>query len=44
MNTFSIMPSPKVSYTIMEPYNAILSVHQLVENTDKNFCINNEAL
>ncbi|KAF9818378.1 hypothetical protein SFRURICE_017800, partial [Spodoptera frugiperda] len=37
MNTFSVVPSPK-------PYNATLSVHQLVENTDMSFCIDNEAL
>jgi tubulin beta len=28
----------------VEPYNSTLSVHQLVENTDKTFCIDNEAL
>jgi tubulin beta len=28
------MPSPKVSDTVVEPYNATLSVHQLVENSD----------
>merc|ERR1712088_1221252 len=28
----------------VEPYNATLSVHQLVENTDETFCIDNEAL
>ena len=28
------MPSPKVSDTVVEPYNATLSVHQLVENAD----------
>jgi len=44
MNTFSVMPSPKVSDTVVEPYNATLSVHQLVENTDETFCIDNEAL
>ncbi|XP_042556516.1 tubulin beta chain-like isoform X2 [Dipodomys spectabilis] len=44
MNTFSIMPSPKVSDTMVEPYNAILSIHQLVENADETFCIDNEAL
>ncbi|KAJ8337155.1 hypothetical protein SKAU_G00383750 [Synaphobranchus kaupii] len=44
MNTFSIMPSPKVSDTVVEPYNATLSVHQLVENTDETYCIDNEAL
>ncbi|XP_035518278.1 tubulin beta chain isoform X2 [Morone saxatilis] len=44
MNSFSIMPSPKVSDTVVEPYNATLSIHQLLENTDETFCIDNEAL
>jgi tubulin beta len=30
MSTFSVAPSPKVSDTVVEPYNATLSVHQLV--------------
>ncbi|KAJ4932317.1 hypothetical protein JOQ06_010741 [Pogonophryne albipinna] len=38
MNTFSVVPSPKVSDTVVEPYNATLSVHQLVENTDETYC------
>ncbi|KAF3858212.1 hypothetical protein F7725_011413 [Dissostichus mawsoni] len=33
MNTFSVMPSPKVSDTVVEPYNATLSVHQLMSAT-----------
>ena len=41
--TFSVMPSPKVSETVVEPYNAILSVHHLVENTDSSFVIDNEV-
>ncbi|RWS08297.1 tubulin beta-1 chain-like protein [Dinothrombium tinctorium] len=44
MSTFSVFPSPKVSNTVVEPYNATLSIHQLVENTDMTFCIDNEAL
>ena len=44
MTSFSVIPSPKVSETVVEPYNATLSVHQLVENTDETFCIDNEAL
>ena len=35
MCTFSVVPSPKVSDTVVEPYNATLSVHQLVENADE---------
>lgn len=34
----------QVSDTVVEPYNATLSIHQLVENTDETFCIDNEAL
>jgi tubulin beta len=44
MCTFSVVPSPKVSDTVVEPYNAVLTVHQLVENCDETFCIDNEAL
>lgn len=44
MTSFSVVPSPKVSDAVVEPYNATLSVHQLVENTDETFCIDNEAL
>ncbi|XP_011826324.1 PREDICTED: tubulin beta-8 chain-like [Mandrillus leucophaeus] len=44
INTFSILPSPRVSDTVVEPYNATLSVHQLIENADETFCIDNEAL
>lgn len=44
MATFSVVPSPKVSDTVVEPYNATLSVYQLVENSDATFCIDNEAL
>ena len=36
--------SVQVSDTVVEPYNATLSVHQLVENTDETYCIDNEAL
>jgi len=44
MCTFSVVPSPKVSDTVVEPYNATLSIHQLVENADEVVCIDNEAL
>ncbi|TDL17966.1 beta-tubulin 2 [Rickenella mellea] len=42
--TFSILPSPKVSETVVEPYNSILSTNQLVESSDLTICIDNEAL
>ncbi|XP_050684694.1 tubulin beta-4B chain-like [Leptidea sinapis] len=42
--TFSVFPSSRVSDCVVEPYNATLSVNQLVENTDHTFCLDNEAL
>ena len=44
MTTYSVVPSPKVSDTVVEPYNATLSIHQLLENADQSFTIDNEAL
>lgn len=34
----------QVSEVVLEPYNATLSIHQLVEDSDSTFCIDNEAL
>ena len=36
--SFSVYPSPTVSDVVVEPYNALLSMHQLIENTDESFC------
>lgn len=45
LNFFAGLPLIfQVSDTVVEPYNATLSVHQLVENSDETFCIDNEAL
>jgi tubulin beta len=33
-----------VSDVVVEPYNATLSIHQLLENSDETFVIDNEAL
>ena len=44
MDSYSVVPSPKVSDTMVEQYNTTLSIHQLVENTDETFCIDNKAL
>lgn len=44
----SLCPFPfslsQVSDTVVEPYNATLSVHQLVENADECMILDNEAL
>merc|ERR1712000_737429 len=44
MLTYSVVPSPTVSDTVVEPYNSTLSVHQLVENADECMVLDNEAL
>lgn len=44
MATFSILPAPAVSETVVEPYNATLSIHQLLEASDLTICLDNEAL
>jgi tubulin beta len=44
LSTYSIVPSPKVSDTVVQPYNCTLSVRQLAESADEVFCIDNEAL
>merc|ERR1712100_417467 len=41
---WALFSSPKLSDTVVEPYNATLSVHQLVENADECMCLDNEAL
>jgi len=43
-STFSVYPSPKVSDTIVEPYNCILATHQLLEAAGQTVVIDNEAL
>ncbi|KAL4707179.1 hypothetical protein ACJJTC_018914 [Scirpophaga incertulas] len=42
--SYSIVPSPKVSDTVVEPYNATLSLNQLIEYTNQSYSIDNEAL
>ncbi|KAH7235427.1 beta tubulin [Fusarium tricinctum] len=44
--TFSVLPStsPSISESLVEPYDAILSMHQLIEYADETFCVDNHAL
>lgn len=44
LSTYSVLPSPKVSETVTEPYNAVLSLNQLVDHADATYCLDNEAL
>lgn len=43
-NSFSIVPSPKVSDTVVEPYNAALTFQHLIDYAHETVCIDNEAL
>eukprot|EP01084_Bolivina_argentea_P086730 156734_1 len=43
-STHTVYPSPKISDIIVEPYNATLAIHQLLENSDLTFIYDNEAL
>ncbi|XP_061177805.1 tubulin beta chain-like [Saccostrea echinata] len=42
--SYSIFPSSTVSNVAQEPYNAVLALHELLEQSDQTFCIDNEAL
>ncbi|KAF5397879.1 Beta-tubulin isotype 1 [Paragonimus heterotremus] len=44
MSTFSAVPPLKVSDTVVEPYQATLSLHHLVEITDETYYFDNGAL
>jgi len=41
---FTIFPSPQVSTAIVEPYNTVLSTHALLEHTDVDIILDNEAI
>jgi len=42
--TYSVIPSNKVSSTVVEPYNSTLSLNQLIENAEMTYTMDNEAL
>ncbi|XP_046608892.1 tubulin beta-1 chain-like [Neodiprion virginianus] len=44
MTSYSIIPSLKISDIVVEPYNATLTMHNLIEHSDETFCMDNEAL
>eukprot|EP00486_Rosalina_sp_Unknown_P011608 CAMPEP_0201592434 /NCGR_PEP_ID=MMETSP0190_2-20130828/190332_1 /ASSEMBLY_ACC=CAM_ASM_000263 /TAXON_ID=37353 /ORGANISM="Rosalina sp." /LENGTH=505 /DNA_ID=CAMNT_0048051203 /DNA_START=222 /DNA_END=1739 /DNA_ORIENTATION=+ len=41
---FSVYPSPTLSDVVVEPYNTVLSVNELIECADQSYTIDNEAL
>ena len=44
IHTYSVFPSETVSDVIVEPYNSTLSMSYLIEESDMNVVIDNEAL
>ncbi|VDP93460.1 unnamed protein product [Echinostoma caproni] len=41
---FSVYPSPRVSSSVVEPYNAVFNTHTTLELSDCAFMVDNEAL
>eukprot|EP00761_Pharyngomonas_kirbyi_P012856 gb/GECH01012883.1/.p1 GENE.gb/GECH01012883.1/~~gb/GECH01012883.1/.p1 ORF type:complete len:450 (+),score=138.75 gb/GECH01012883.1/:1-1350(+) len=41
---FTVYPSPRVSTSVVEPYNSVLSTHSLLEHTDVSVILDNEAI
>merc|ERR1711994_677468 len=41
---FEIYPAPKISTCIVEPYNAMLSTHWLLDHTEVSVVLDNEAI
>merc|ERR1719371_118044 len=41
---FEIYPSPQISTSIVDPYNALLSTHWLLDHTEVSIVLDNEAV
>jgi tubulin alpha len=41
---FTILPSPQISTSVVEPYNSVLATHKRLEHTDCDFRFDNEAI
>lgn len=41
---FSIYPAPRISTTVVEPYNSILTTHATLNHADCSFLVDNEAI
>ncbi|ETO29394.1 tubulin alpha-3 chain [Reticulomyxa filosa] len=41
---FEIYPSPNLSTSVVEPYNALLATHWLLDHTDVSLLLDNEAI
>ncbi|KAI9712917.1 MAG: alpha-tubulin [Chrysothrix sp. TS-e1954] len=41
---FAVYPAPRVSTSVVEPYNAVLTTHSTIEHSDCTFLVDNEAV
>jgi tubulin alpha len=41
---FSVYPAPKLSNSVVEPYNSVLTTHTTLEHSDCSFMVDNEAI
>jgi len=41
---FSVYPAPKLSSSVVEPYNSVLTTHTTLEHSDCSFMVDNEAI
>ncbi len=41
---FAVYPAPSIASAVVEPYNAVLSTHSTIENSDCTFLVDNEAV
>jgi len=41
---FTVYPSPQVATAVVEPYNSVLSTHSLLEHTDVDVILDNQAI
>eukprot|EP00771_Trimastix_marina_P001289 gnl/Trimastix_PCT/2350.p1 GENE.gnl/Trimastix_PCT/2350~~gnl/Trimastix_PCT/2350.p1 ORF type:complete len:473 (+),score=58.63 gnl/Trimastix_PCT/2350:716-2134(+) len=42
--TMTLLPSPHMSSLVVEPYNAVLATHAMLEHNDATICMDNESL
>lgn len=42
--SFTVYPSPQLASSIVEPYNAVLCTHSMIEQFDAVIVLDNEAL
>ncbi|CAF0809546.1 unnamed protein product [Rotaria sp. Silwood1] len=44
IKSYSIFPALSMSQVVVEPYNSVLTMNHLIENTDETFCFDNITL